>query len=76
MAKQIGDKCFLEPGDLVSVSSGSLEFLGGNSEYKISDLSDASLRFWIDEDEADYEIRYATDLPQDDPNYGKPYFSR
>ena len=74
MAKKIGDKYFLEPGDLVTVSSGTLEFTGG--DYKVADLSDASLRFWIDEDEADYEIRYAIDLPQGDPNYGKPYFSR
>lgn len=67
MAKKIGDKYFLEPGDLVTVSSGTLEFTGGDKGYKIADLSDAS-RFWIEEDEADYEIRYA--------NYGKPYFEK
>jgi hypothetical protein len=76
MAKKIGEKYFLEPGDLVTVHSGTLEFIGDSDNYKLSDLSDASLRFWIEEDEADYEITYARDLPKDDENYGKPYFEK
>lgn len=74
MAKQIGDRYFLEPGDLVTVSSGTLEFT--DNGYKVADLSDARLSFWIEGDMKDYDIHYATDLPRSDPNYDKPYFER
>ena len=37
MAKKIGDKYFLEPGDLVSVNSGTLKFTGDDDGYKIAD---------------------------------------
>ena len=76
MAKKIGDKYFLKPGDLVTVHSGTLKYTGGNDGYEVEDLSDASLRFWIEEDETDYEITYAWDLPKDNESYGKPYFEK
>lgn len=76
MAKKVGDRYFLEPGDIVTVNSGTLEFTGGSDGYKIADMSDADLRFWIEEDEADYEITYAWDLPKENENYGKPYFDK
>jgi len=75
MAKQIGDRWYLEPGDLVTVNDGDLEYTG-NGHYKLSDLSDATLRFWVEADEKGYKIRYAMDLPQSDANYSNPYFEK
>jgi hypothetical protein len=76
MAKLINDKYFLEPGDLVEANVVTLKFVGGGDNYEISDLSDADLKVWVEEDEEDYPVKYAWDLPKSDPNYGKIYYEK
>ena len=67
---------FLEPGDTVEANCATLEFTGGDDAYKVSDLSDADLKVWVEEDEDDYPVTYAWDLPENSPFYGKAYFEK
>lgn len=76
MPKKIGDKNFLEPGDMISVNSGTLEYTGEKIGYKLADLTDATLNWYDEKEETYYEVTYAWDLLKDDPNYGKPYFQK
>jgi len=74
MAKLINDKYFLEPGDLIEANVITLKYTG--KDYKISSLVDADLKVWVEEDEEDYPVKYAWDIPKSDPNYGKPYYEK
>ena len=74
VAKLIDGKYFIEPGDLVEANCITLEFINGSDNYKISDMSDAELGVWVEEDEKCYPLKYAFDLPKSDPNRGKPYY--
>jgi len=76
MPNKIGDKYFLGPGDLISVNNGTLEYFGEKIGYKLADLTDATLNWYDEKEETNYEVTYAWDLPKDDPNYGEPYFSK
>lgn len=68
------DRYYLEEGDPIVGNSISLEYKKG--DYVIVDLTDADLKVWVEEDEKDYSIHYAWDLPKNDPNYGKAYFEK
>ena len=65
---------FLTPGDIVTVRDAILKFNGDKDSYTIDDMSGATLTWYDEEEDVDYEIKYAWDLQKSDENYGKPYF--
>lgn len=78
MAKKIGDRHYLEPGDKVELDSAIAKFTedeDGHWHYNVIDISVAQdPRAIVEGDDEKYFVEYAWDLPEDDSYYGRPYY--